>query len=500
MGALLPAGTPLPSDAVVGVDDDVERRVERELGHEYQRGEAIALFVGSVALVVFVWSDAARDLAGIQDLPLGWLFAIRLLVGTLLAGMGWALWRAEHAPTLTRVFDVAALALVGALVGYIHVLTEGGNPLYFGSIATVAFLRCLYVPSGWRMAALSCGAAWLVGAVAAGVTHAVVGVPDVPFYWIDFGNMQGFVVLNGGLAVGGAAMVHRLRRQEIEARARGRYKLTRRLGAGGFGEVYEAWDNLLERTCAIKMLDPKWGADEEVVQRFELEAKATCRLGNPHTVQVHDYGCTRDQRLYYVMEHLQGEDLARTIRGAGALEARRLLRLMKHAAAALAEAHAKGVIHRDVKPENLFISPDDTGAENLKVLDFGLVAAIGDGDEGKREAPAGTPWYMPPERARGERGDARCDIYSLGAVMFHALTGRPVFNGDSPIAILLKQVNAEPERPSALRDEIPDYLDAIVLRCLQKEPSARFQSMAELIAALDTAQDRILREAPRASW
>ena len=502
MGGILPEGTPAPSDAVVDVNDDVERRIQRELSNGYQRGEAIALFVGAAAILVFFWSDLATSKAGVPDLPLTRLLLLRTLLAAILGGMGWMLWKAKSAPRLTPTFDIASIALVSALVGYAHVLSRGANPLYFGSIATIAFLRCLYVPSGWKMAAATCTGGWLAGLGTALAAHAVLGVPDTPFYWDLFGAIQGNVAMNGALAVGGAALVHRLRRQEIAARASGRYEMRTELGAGGFGTVYEAWDKLLERPCAIKMLDPRFGQNEELVRRFELEAKATCRLQNPHIVQVHDYGCTRDQRLYYVMERLEGRDLRQITRDEGPLAPGRVVPMMRQAAAALAEAHRKGVVHRDIKPENLFITPDDTGAEDLKVLDFGLAAAILPGGDGSsaRERPSGTAWYMPAERARGERGDGRSDVYSLGAVMYEALTGTHVFEGDTPMAVLVNQLQMAPERPSLVSDRVPDYLDAIVLRCLARDPGDRFQDMPSLLKALDTAADRLVHERPAQAW
>ncbi len=486
---------------MVDITDDVDRRVERELRGGYQRGEAIGLFVVAVALPLFFWSDVATAHAGYESLPLTRLAVLRLVLGAALGAMGWTLWRAKEAPRLTPAFDVASMMLGCGLVGYVHVLAEGGNPLYFASIATAAFLRCLYVPSGWRMAAITCGAGWVAGLAASLVTHAAVGVPDTAHYWEHFQALQGFVALNGALAVGGAALVHRLRLEEIRARAQGRYEMRKPIGAGGFGTVYEAWDKLLERVCAIKMLDPRFGQDDELVRRFELEAKATCRLQNPHIVQVHDYGCTRDQRLYYVMERLDGQDLRHVARAEAPLEPVRVVGLMRQAAAALAEAHKKGVIHRDIKPENLFVTPNDAGREDLKVLDFGLAAAIQPGTNGdEHDRPAGTPWYMAPERARGKRGDARSDVYALGAVMHELLTGAHVFEGNTPMAVLVNQMQQTPDRPSLANEAVPDYVDAIVLRCLQREPDQRFPDMTALLKALVAAEDRLLRAQPTQSW
>jgi serine/threonine-protein kinase len=354
------------------------------------------------------------------------------------------------------------------------------------------------VPSGWRLAALVSGLCWL-GTLGAslGWTLLVSGITD-PFYWTKFANLQFFTMANAAIAVTGAGLVHRLRRREIEARSRGRYKMMGAIGAGGFGEVWKAWDHLLERSCAIKMLDPKYGAQEEYIARFELEAKATCRLTSPHTVRIYDYGCTREQRLYYVMEYLKGRDLASVQAEEGRLRPERVVPLMRQAASALIEAHEQGVVHRDIKPENLFVTLDETGDEQLKVLDFGLAAALtDDGGDAPKERLVGTPEYMAPERARGQRGDARSDVYALGAVMFRLLTGHVPFDGETPMAILVKQVREAPRRPSELATDVPEFLDAIVLKCLEKDPDKRFADMRALRKTLATAEVILLRERPR---
>ncbi len=496
--SLPPPGTPPPSDALLGLDDDVDRRIKRELSARYQEGLRFGLLVGAVAFPAFIFGEISYEGSGRADLPLLGIFGGRVLIAALLAGAAYWLHRAREAPRLTPALDVGSLALVGASIGVLDALTFHANPLYFGSIATIAFLRCLYVPSGWRLAALSCGAVWLGCTGASMLAAELLMVPHGPFFWADFANMQFFAVSNTAIAVTGAAFVGKLRRQEIEARARGRYKLLRPIGRGGFGEVWEAWDELLERDCAIKMLDPKYGSSEEVIRRFELEAKATCRLHNPHIIQVHDFGCTREQRLYYVMERLRGKDLSRVLHPSARLQPNRALPLIRHAASGLAAAHAEGVVHRDVKPENLFVTKDESGREHITVLDFGLAAAL-DTEEIK-EKPAGTLEYMPGERARGARGDERSDIYSLGAVMFRTLTGEPLFSAPSPIALVLKHVQEEPRRPSDVVDGVPDYVDAIVLRCLAKQPEDRFPDMPALLKALDVACDNIQRDAPRARW
>jgi hypothetical protein len=495
-----PTGTPAPSDAVVGLTDDVERRVARELEFEYQRGVSNALLVGAASLPTFIFGEVARELSGQQELPLLAIFGARVAISLLLAAGGLAIRRSRQAAGLARTLDFAALLVVGVLLGGLDALTHGENPLYYGSVATVAFLHCLYVPStGWKLQALACCACW-AGTLAASLAWTYVeGGPPDSAWWARFSNLQFFVLANVATAVMGAALVYRLRRQEIEARSRGRYHLLRPIGAGGFGEVWLARDELLERPCAIKMLDRRFGAQEEYIGRFELEAKATCRLSSPHTVRVYDYGCTRDQRLYYVMEHLNGRDLSSIVGEAGQLPPQRVVPLMRQAASALTEAHEAGIVHRDIKPENLFVTVDEAGEEQLKVLDFGLAAALGGegGGASRKERVIGTPEYMPPERAKGERGDPRSDVYALGAVMYHLLTGQVLFDGDSSMAILMRHLREPPRRPSELSPAVPEFLDAIVLKCLEKDPEKRFADMRALRKALQTGEVILLRERPR---
>ncbi len=496
--ALHPTGTPAPSDAVVGLTDDVDRRVARELETEYQRGVANQLLVGAFALPGFIFGELTREMSGQQDLPLLLILAVRVAFSALLVVCGLAVRRAKSAVGLARALDMLGMLLVGVLCGCLDGLTHGDNPLYFGSVATIAFLRCLYVPSGWKLAALGSAACWLGTLGASMAWTMTVGQQHDPFYWARFANLQFFVLANGLIAVMGAGLVHRLRRQEIEARSRGRYTLDRPIGAGGFGEVWLARDELLERTCAIKMLDRRFGAQEEYIARFELEAKATCRLTSPHTVRVYDYGCTRDQRLYYVMEHLKGRDLSSIIAAEGRMSPTRVVSLMRQAASALVEAHDQGVVHRDIKPENLFVTVDEAGEEQLKVLDFGLAAALAvPGDATRKERVIGTPEYMPPERAKGERGDPRSDVYALGAVMYHLLTGQLLFDGDSSMAILMRHLRETPRRPSELATDVPEFLDAIVMKCLEKSPEKRFADMRALRKALQTGEVILLRERPR---
>ena len=260
-------------------------------------------------------------------------------------------------------------------------------------------------------------------------------------------------------AYAGSRVVHRVGMRLKQARAIGSYELVEKIGEGGMGEVWRAKHRLLVRPAAIKLiradaLGASQGGDTEVVRRFEREAQDTAALRSVHTIDVYDFGITEDGDFYYVMELLDGISLERFVQTYGPMEPARVVHVLRQVCHSLAEAHARGLVHRDIKPGNIFVcrlGPDD---DFVKVLDFGLV---------KHAAPAatatqltmagmaaGTPAFMAPEIALAHPEiDGRADLYSLGCVACYLLTGQLVFAADTPIAAALAHVNEQPAPPSA---------------------------------------------------
>ena len=270
----------------------------------------------------------------------------------------------------------------------------------------------------------------------------------------------------------------------------GNYQIIQKLGEGGMGAVYLGQHQLLGRRAAIKVLLPELSARPDIVNRFFNEARAVTSISDPGIVQVFDFGYHTDGSAFIVMEYLEGEPLDRRLTRLGKLPASEALRLCRQIAASLAAAHAQNIIHRDLKPENIYLVHDGEVAsgERSKILDFGI-AKLSDDNPGKLKtntgALMGTPIYMSPEQCRGLANlDHRSDIYSLGCVLFHLLTGRPPFEGEGMGDIIAAHIREPSPAPSSRAPEIAPAIDALVLRCLAKSPDERFQTMHELAAAI----------------
>ncbi len=241
--------------------------------------------------------------------------------------------------------------------------------------------------------------------------------------------------------------------EAIRARDLGSYRLVEPLGSGGMGEVWRAEHVMLARPAAIKLIRTSGSAapSREVQKRFEREARATARLSSPHTVQVFDYGTTDEGTFYYVMELLDGFDLDTLVKNFGPVPPERAIYLLRQACDSLAEAHARGLIHRDIKPANIYVCRYGIEVDFIKLLDFGLVKSAGamDAADGTLTAVgtiAGTPGYMSPEMALGKNVGPEADIYSLGCVGYWLLTGRPVFERDTPVELLIDHARTAPPR------------------------------------------------------
>jgi eukaryotic-like serine/threonine-protein kinase len=271
----------------------------------------------------------------------------------------------------------------------------------------------------------------------------------------------------------------------------GAYHLEYRLARGGMGEVWVAKHRLLSRYTAVKVIRPEvlrgqnMKAEAVMRKRFEREATATSSLRNPHTVSLYDFGVAKDGSFYYVMELLEGIDLQELVDRFGPVHPGRVRNILIQVCDSLAEAHSLGMVHRDIKPRNIFLTEIGWTHDFAKVLDFGLVkTSYQDGEslvtmEGNA---AGTPAYLPPECAMGDQKiDGRADLYALGCVAYFLLTGRTVFEESTPTAFAVAHVRKTPQRPSGRSElPIPNDLEEIVLRCLEKRPEERPQSASQL--------------------
>ncbi len=253
-----------------------------------------------------------------------------------------------------------------------------------------------------------------------------------------------------------------------------RYRITDKIGGGGMAEVYKAADGVLGRTVAIKVLHPQYAGDADFVARFRQEAQSAANLSHPNIVNIYDWG-EQAGTYYIVMEYIEGKDLKEVIDAQGPLSAAKTMELSAKVAAALDFAHRHDVIHRDVKPHNIVLTRDN----EVKVTDFGI-ARRGASTMTQTGSVLGTAGYISPEQAQGRAVGPASDIYSLGCVMYEMLTGDPPFTGENPVAVAVKQVNEPPVPPRQINPQIPEALQAIILKAMAKRPEERYGSAEEM--------------------
>jgi tRNA A-37 threonylcarbamoyl transferase component Bud32 len=284
----------------------------------------------------------------------------------------------------------------------------------------------------------------------------------------------------------------------------GRYQITKKIGQGGMGAVYEGTHTLIGKRVAVKVLLDKYAKKDQIVARLEQEARLASAIGHEHIIDITDFGTTSDGRTFVVMEFLEGESLAECLQREGTLPESRILHIAHQIASALGAAHAKGILHRDVKPENVFLLRRKD-RDFVKVVDFGIsknLRSTGEGPDSPRLTQTGmvlgTPLYMSPEQARGdEELDARIDVYALGVIMYELATGRVPFAGNNYLTVISKVLNDDPVPPREIRPELTAEFEAVILKALEKDRDRRYQSTDEIIADLDTLLQDPMRSTQR---
>jgi eukaryotic-like serine/threonine-protein kinase len=516
---------------VDGRDHRPEEKPARTAERERTRIRASVGAPGSPGVTIAAGSDALlSDEANA-------LYRMRLRAAILFSAAGLALVQVRDAliggdvPWQLQVAAILALAFVFSLLSFPRPLSvrrlKGAEVAIFGIMAAVLAIRqyhvmlswaargdeasfvaaskdtmigsiilmfayAMLIPNTWR-------GAWpfIMGIAACPVACEVVVFlvhPEVFRLVLRFAAVRpsGQSVLQvataGVLATYGAHLVNTLRIRAIEARQLNQYRLREQIGVGGMGEVHLAEHRMLKRPCAIKLIRPERAGNPRRLEQFEHEVRATARLTHPNTVEIFDYGHTEDGTFYYVMEYLPGLSLEGLVAADGPLMPSRVIFLLRQACEALAEAHAAGMIHRDLKPANIFATQRGGRYDFVKLLDFGLVQEVIDpqpASRGRERAVSGTPAFMAPEQVRNDRPlDHRCDLYAMGAVAYHLLTGRPPFEGETQTRMLDAQVHDPVVPPSRLRPDVGVDLERVVLRCLAKAPEDRFASAKDLEEAL----------------
>ncbi|MCB9470703.1 MAG: protein kinase [Candidatus Obscuribacterales bacterium] len=276
----------------------------------------------------------------------------------------------------------------------------------------------------------------------------------------------------------------------------GKYEVLSIIGGGAMGLVYKARHTLMKRVVAVKVLRPNMALDETTVSRFQKESEALSVLDHPNILKVFDFGLNEQGQPYLVTDYLEGDTLADLLNRDERIDYKRAIELFKQASSALSHAHKNGVIHRDMKPSNIMLVKDDEGNEMVKILDFGIAKVSDDAESStqltKTGEVFGSPLYMSPEQCRGKKLDARSDIYSVGCVLYRSLVGAPPIIGQDLIECLYKHVNEDPASFAEAfpGNQIPAALEAVVMKCLMKDPALRYQSMNELRDALLAVEDK----------
>lgn len=462
------------------------------------RSAAVILFLAFFAFLVRNWYY------GMGPASMGWVILLLqgLVMAVMLASSVCLCRRWGLSLKQLRLAELAIFGLPAAFLAYVQFAkgcdpssTASGNCREFLAEACLPWVSLIYIyglfiPNSWkRAAAVICVMGLFPVAMILSTAWHRPEMQDLLF-------AQGYLSLVGlwmGIptlaAIYGSHTINALRREASAAKQVGSYHLIRKIGVGGMGEVYLAEHKFLKRPCAIKLIHPSHAQDPQSVARFESEVQASARLTHWNTIEIYDYGVTEDGTFYYAMEYLPGKNLQEIVDQHGPVPPARAVHLLRQVCAGLREAHSIGLIHRDIKPGNIFATERGGVHDVAKLVDFGLVKSVVPREQSVsltlEGMVIGSPLYVAPEQAMGgARPDARGDIYSLGAVAYFILTGKPLFTYEKPLQVIFAHVNEEVEPPSKHCSDLPADVEEIILRCLEKDPRDRFGSVDELERAL----------------
>jgi len=479
-----------------------DSRYESEANAYLQR--RLVLFYGATLAIALALYVEAFILTPVGDL----LSAARLvhLAAILLAAVVLALLRRRSIrPGWLLFLDGFGLYIALGATLVITVLEyENGLVSIPAILALFIIARAVVIPCGCRttlLLSLPAPLLFLLIEVVHGVVWLAPGIRS-PQFAQHVAWEQLILLLAVAIAAFASYVNYGLRAQVREAAKLGQYRLEERIGSGAMGEVYRASHAMLRRPTAIKVIRPD-PTDPERLRRFEREVRETSRLSHPNTVAVFDYGRTPDGAFYYAMEYLDGADLRGLVERHGPLPPGRVIHVLGQACGALAEAHAMGLVHRDLKPSNLMLCRRGGMHDVVKVVDFGLVRDVAAApDLTGTGVLCGTPETMAPEVLMGDPASPRADLYALGVVGYFLLTGKGIFDATSALEIVGHHLHTPPVPPRHRVPSVPEDLEAVILRCLRKDPEERYADAASLRDALAACADagRWTESDAAASW
>ena len=462
---------------------------------QWRRVTARALRIGLWVWPSFFLLDVYMARVVFPGAPLGSFAAYRVIEEALLLLVLLLAERPAVPARVVRVLNSLAYVLAATLISVMAIPLGGLTSDYVHGLSIVILVDATTRPGPWRQSLRSLVPTAISFPVVMAV--AVIHDPALGQEWLATDSLQVFlakyVFVAASVAVGAVAAqtVWAAQQQVYAARRLGRYRLQAPIGRGGMNEVWLAWDATLRRNVALKVLRLGDDSDSHELARFEREARAASTLASPHTIRIFDFGASDDGIHFIAMEYLAGADLAAVVKTGGPMPPGRVVHIARQACESLAEAHERGIVHRDIKPHNLFLTRVGHEWDFVKLLDFGI-ARLHEPDEAvtrtRTGTIVGTPTYMAPEVCAGGRAVAASDLYSLGATLYFLLAGVPPFEVESVARMMYAHIHEPPVPPSERRGEpLPARLETAVMRCLAKRPQDRFSSVAELASVLETA-------------